>query len=294
MSNRQPKAILIAGPTASGKSALAMKYASERDGVIVNADSMQVYRELRILTNRPTPDEEARVPHALYGFRPVPEPYSVALWLADAAALIQTALERGQTPVIVGGTGLYFKALLEGLSDIPPVPAEVRAQLRADAERETAGVLHRRLCSLDPVMASRLDPNDKQRIIRALEVVVSTGRSLAEYQGKRSTPILQRDDCEIVVLDLPRDELYARCDARFDVMIQNGAIEEAQRILDMDLDPKLPAMRAVGLPPLLAFLKGHLTLAQAVSIAKQDTRNYAKRQLTWLRGNIRSQKIPYS
>lgn len=279
----EARALLIAGPTASGKSALAMAIAEEFGGVVINADSMQVYRELRILTARPTPEDEARVPHRLYGFRPAAEPYSVALWLEDVEREIESAEAQGLLPVIAGGTGLYFAALTEGLSDIPEIPPEIRDHWRNMAERHSGPELHAMLAERDPETAGRLRPSDRQRLVRALEVVEATGRGLSRWQEARRPPLLPESKAARIVLTVDRPELYRRCDERFDAMMEAGALKEAARIRALNLPPHLPAMRAVGLPPLITHLEGKVSLAEAVRQAKTDTRRYAKRQLTWIR-----------
>jgi tRNA dimethylallyltransferase len=279
-------AVLICGPTASGKSALALELAREAGGAIINADSMQVYAGLRVITNRPTPAEEAAAPHRLYGFRPLHEPYSAALWLADMKEALAEARREGWLPIVVGGTGLYFKALTEGLSDIPEIPAGVRERLRALAQSETAEALHAGLARRDPATAGRVRPSDRQRVVRALEVLEATGKPLAEWQGHRQPPLLPLGRVYPIALTLDRAELYRRCDARFDAMLAGGALEEARAIAELGLDPALPAMRAVGLPPLISHVRGEVTLEEAATAAKTATRNYAKRQLTWIRGNF--------
>ncbi len=278
-----PQAIVIAGPTASGKSALATTLARRLGGVVVNADSMQVYRELRIVTARPTPDDEALVPHRLYGHVAAADPYSVGRYVADVQAVLDEARVRGLLPVIVGGSGLYLKALFDGLSPIPPVDPDVRAHWRQVAEGAAPGALHHALAERDPEMAGWLAPGDTQRILRALEVITSTGRSLAAWQEERGVPILEAEQCARLVLGPPRSELYARVEARFEAMVAGGALDEVARLAALGLPETLPAMRAVGVPPLLRHVAGALPLAEAVAIGKQDTRNYVKRQETWLR-----------
>jgi tRNA dimethylallyltransferase len=280
------RAILIAGPTASGKSALALALAERHGGVVINADSMQVYRELRILTARPSPEEEARVPHALYGFVPASEAYSVGRYVIDAARVIAAARAERRVPIVVGGTGLYFKALLEGLSPMPAVPEAIRARWRGEAQRLGAAALHRVLMQRDPVMAARLRSTDSQRIVRALEVLEATGRSLADWQRLPGQPVLATEASIRIVVSPDRGELYRRCDTRFEEMLERGALEEVAALRAVALDPQLPAMSALGVAPLLAHLAGDLTLAAAAAQAKADTRRYAKRQLTWLRRNM--------
>jgi tRNA dimethylallyltransferase len=285
------RAVLICGPTASGKSAFALELAREAGGAVINADSMQVYTELRVITNRPTPREEAAAPHRLYGFRPAREPYSAALWLAGIVEVLGEAARQGWLPVIVGGTGLYFKALTEGLSDIPEIPSAIRERWRAAAQPGPAKALHAELLRRDPQTAARLRPGDTQRIVRALEVLEATGRPLAAWQGSKQPPVLPLAQVYPVALTLEREELYRRCDARFDAMLAEGALEEARAIAALGLGASLPAMRAVGLPPLLAHVRGEISLEQAAAVAKTATRNYAKRQLTWIRGNFNAWNV---
>jgi tRNA dimethylallyltransferase len=286
--------ILIAGPTASGKSALAMAIAEATDGTIINADSMQVYRELRVLTARPSAEDEARVPHELYGFVPASEAYSAGRFVRDAAAAIATSREQGRRPIIVGGTGLYFKALLEGLSPIPEVQACVRGYWRAEAQRRGAEALHEELAKLDPVMAARLQVSDVQRIVRALEVLQSTGRSLAEWQRMRGSPVLEEARTKRLVVSLDRAELHARADRRFAAMVDGGAIEEVRALAAMQLDPGLPAMRAIGVRALSAVLAGELTIAAAIDSGRAETRQYIKRQETWLKRHMISWNAIYA
>jgi len=238
--------ILIAGPTASGKSALALAIAERTGGEIINADSMQVYRELRILTARPPLEDEARVPHALYGFVPASEAYSAGRFVRDAAPAIAKAQSAGRRPVVVGGTGLYFKALLEGLSPIPDISPEIRAHWRGEGERRGAGALHGELAARDPVMASRLAPTDLQRIVRALEVFAQTGRSLAEWQSLRGEPVIAEADAVCLSVSGDRAELHARADARFERMMREGALDEVRALSLLQLNADLPAMRAIG------------------------------------------------
>jgi tRNA dimethylallyltransferase len=288
---RTSRPILIAGPTASGKSGLALALAERLGGTVINADSMQVYRELSILTARPTLEHEARAPHALYGFVSGAEAYSAGRYAADAATAIAEARAKGRVPIIVGGTGLYFKALLEGLSPIPAADPQVRAFWRAEAARQPAPQLHALLEARDPEMAGRLMPTDTQRIVRALEVLESTGRSLALWQREPGTPVLGEAET-IRLLALPdRQEQGELIDARFDAMLAAGALEEVRALLSHGFSSALPIMRALGVAPLAAHLAGALGVAEAVAAAKTDTRNYAKRQLTWLRRNMIAWKI---
>lgn len=278
--------ILIAGPTASGKSALALALAERFNGVVINADSMQVYRELRILTARPTDEDLARAPHALYGFVPASEAYSTGRYVTDAAAALHSARDAGQRPIIVGGTGLYFKALLEGLSPVPPIPDDVRTHWRDLEAKQGAYALWTVLMHDDPQMALRLEPNDGQRIVRALEVFHATGKSLAEWQQTAGTPII--DPAEVIKLVMlpERDDLRARTDARFSKMIASGALAEAEALAALNLDPSLPAMRAIGVAPLVAAVTGRASLEEAISQAQAETRQYLKRQTTWIKSHM--------
>ncbi len=280
------QAIVIAGPTASGKSAFALELAARRAGMIINADSMQVYRELRVLTARPDPQEEARAPHRLYGFRPGGQPYSAGQWLDDAAQALAEARQRGLVPIFVGGTGLYFKALLEGLSPVPEIPDDIRSYWRERARIEPAPALHGLLAERDPAAAARLRPSDTQRIARALEVVEATGRSLTQWQREEGTPLLDARYTETYVVWPDRAEVYRACEARAVAMIEAGAVEEVAELLRQGLDPALPVMRAIGVRPLGAYLRGEIDLDTARARLLIETRRYAKRQLTWLRRNM--------
>lgn len=277
--------MLIAGPTASGKSALALALAARADGEIVNADSMQLYRELPVLSAAPTAADRVRVPHHLYGVASVREPFSVARWLDLAAGAIGEVRARGRLPIVTGGTGLYFRALLEGLSEVPAIDPGIRREVRGLVAAEGAEAAHRLLAREDPAMAARLRPGDSQRIARALEVARSTGRSLAEWQAADAAGPLAQDIAAGAVARLvlmpPRDWLRARCDARFDVMLEAGALEEVAALPPHD--PDLPALKALGIPQLRAALAGQLPLDEAVAAAKAATRQYAKRQATWFR-----------
>jgi tRNA dimethylallyltransferase len=284
MSDARP--ILIAGPTAGGKSAIAARLARELGGIVINADSMQVYRDLRILTARPTAEEEVRVPHALYGFVDGRDAYSAGRYAADAAAAIRQARERGLRPIIVGGTGLYFKALLDGLSPMPAVPDEVRARWRAEAAAAAPGELHGELRARDPQMAERLAPGDMQRIVRALEVLDASGVSLLEWQQSPREPVLREADTIRLVVSPAREELYRRIERRFEAMMGEGALDEVSRLATLGLDPTLPIMNALGVRPLLWHVRGELGREEAIGEAQTETRQYAKRQLTWARSNM--------
>jgi tRNA dimethylallyltransferase len=282
--------ILIAGPTASGKSALALALAERLGGTVINADAMQVYRELRVLTARPDADDERRAPHRLYGHVPGAEAYSAARYAAEARAAIAAAEEAGSLPIVVGGTGLYFKALTEGLSPIPPIPDEIRARWRACAGEEGAAALHAILAERDPEMAARLRPTDPQRLVRALEVLEATGTSLARWQEEPGEPVVRVEDGRAVVVAPERDVLRQRIDARFDRMMAHGAVEEVRALLQLALSPELPVMRALGVGPLARLIAGEASPAEAGEAAKAETRQYAKRQLTWLRRNMNAWK----
>ena len=283
-----PPVILIAGATACGKSALALRLAERLGGVIVNADSMQLYRELRVLTARPTPEDEARVPHRLYGILSVAEPGSVGRWLALARAEIEAAAAAARPAIVVGGSGLYFHALTEGLAAVPEIPSAVRAEARALMQRLGPARFHEALAEIDPEMAARLRPSDPQRLLRAFEVMRATGRSLARWQaGEAMEPPLAWP-WRGYVLELPRAELYRRIDRRFEAMLAAGALEEVRALMGLGLDPALPGLRALGIPHLMRHLADEIGLEEATGAAQQATRRYAKRQLTWQRNKMRS------
>lgn len=273
----KPPLVVIAGPTASGKSALALELATRRGGVVINADASQVYADLRVLSARPSPQEEAQAPHRLYGVVDGSVACSTAMWAGMAKQAIREAHESGTIPVLVGGTGMYIRTLLEGIAPVPQIAADVRAEVRALADPYPA------LAVEDPVMAARLRPSDRQRVARALEVKRATGRSLAEWQSGNEGGIADEVELQAHVVEIDRELLYAHCDARFDAMLAQGALDEVAALRERDLQPELPVMKALGVPPLLRHLAGELTLDEAAEIAKRDTRRYAKRQLTWFR-----------
>jgi tRNA dimethylallyltransferase len=280
------KAVLIAGPTASGKSALALALAETHNSVIINADSMQVYRDLRIITARPTPEEEVRAPHRLYGDIDAAVNFSAGAWVADTAKVLAEARAQDRLPIFVGGSGLYFKALTRGLSAVPPIPPDIREDIRARLERDGVEALHAALMRRDPVSAERLKPRDRIRIARALEVVEATGRSLTDWHRDGLPPLLPPGSFIAVFLSPERDGLYARIDARFDAMLQAGALDEVAALASRKLDPLLPAMKAHGVPALFRHLNGEITLEGAAVIGRADTRHYAKRQFTWFRHQL--------
>lgn len=274
--------MLIAGPTASGKSALALALAERLGGIVLNADSMQVYGDLHVLTARPTVAETARVPHGLYGHVDADTDYSVGRWLADAEAALADAWRAGRVPIFVGGTGLYFRALTQGLAAIPPVPEAVRTQVRGDAEALGNDALHARLSGADPETAVRLNPNDRQRVLRALEVMTATGRPLARWQADAQAPVLGAGHARLV-LAVDRALLRRRIDARFEGMMAAGALEEVRTLAARHLDPSRTVLKAHGAPALTRHLEGRITLQEAIAEGQADTRRYAKRQDTFFR-----------
>jgi tRNA dimethylallyltransferase len=277
------RSILIAGPTASGKSGLAIDLASGCDGVVINADSMQVYDVLRVLTARPSDGEMADMPHLLFGHIHPSSPYSVAHWLEDVTRAIDEVRREGQTPVLVGGTGLYFKALLQGLSAVPEIDETIRKQLRERSQDDLEG-LHSELQALDPVSGRKLHASDTQRIVRALEVVMSTGKTLPWWQMQRkSAPWAEADDARRILLMPERQVLHQRIAARFHTMVDQGALEEVQQLLDLGLNTQMPAMRAIGVKQLAMYLEGAVALPEAIELAIAATRQYAKRQSTFFR-----------
>ncbi len=279
-------ALLIGGPTASGKSGLALSLAREHEGVVINADSMQVYRDLAIMTARPDAEEMEEAPHRLFGFLDAAQPCSVAFWLDAARRAAQEAVAAGHVPILVGGTGLYLAAFVEGISPMPDVPPQARQEIACRMAERGSAALHQELAALDPETAARLPPGDRQRIVRALEVVIATGTPLSAWQklpreGGWNGPVLQ------INVDPDRQDLRSACDSRFDAMMACGALEEIAALAARGLDPDLPAMRALGVPPLIEHLAGRMALEEAVERAKAGTRQYAKRQATWFRNQSR-------
>jgi len=278
-------AVVFAGPTASGKSAAALAAARALGGVVINADSMQVYRELAIVTARPDAAALAAAPHRLYGTIPAREACSVARWRALALAEIDAALAAGRLPILAGGTGLYLSALAKGLAPVPDIPDEVRAAARALMAREGAAAFHARLAALDPAAAAQLRPSDRQRLVRAWEVMTATGTSLLEWQ--RTDDAAADAPALLSFLFLPpRSTLYAACNRRFASMIEAGALAEVAALLALALDPELPAMKAVGVREIAAYLGGAIDRAHMLARGQQATRNYAKRQYTWFRRRV--------
>ncbi len=276
-------AILIAGPTASGKSAVALELAKQCNGLVINADSMQMYRDLSIITARPPVDEELQAPHALYGTVDGAINYSVGHYINEFRQILTEAGEDGLLPIVVGGTGLYFKALLEGLSAVPPVPEQVRAEIRQLAERMGKEALHAHLAVRDPEGARRLNPSDTLRVQRALEVWEATGKPLSEFHAERMPGPLDGRRTVKIFLEPEREALHRIIDMRFNAMMDKGALEEVEVLHGRKLDPMLPVMRAHGVPGLIDYLEGRATLEDAVYRGQADTRRYSKRQFTWFR-----------
>jgi tRNA dimethylallyltransferase len=282
---QRPDAVLIAGPTASGKSALALELA-ERHGIVINVDSMQVYRDLRIITARPTAEEEARVPHRLYGHVDAAENYSVGRWLADARQALLELREAGRLPVFVGGTGLYFKALTTGLAAVPSIDPEIRARLRGRLDEQGVEALHMQLQQRDPESAARIMIRDRSRILRALEVVEATGRTISDWHREGLPPLIAPERTIRIFLTPGREELKRRIEKRFDLMLEAGALEEVRALDARNLPEHLPAMKAHGVPWLRKYLRGEISLEAAAEGGKMDTRRYAKRQVTWFRNQM--------
>ncbi|OWO96041.1 tRNA (adenosine(37)-N6)-dimethylallyltransferase MiaA [Rhizobium esperanzae] len=279
-------AILITGPTASGKSALAVELAKRHDGAVVNADSMQVYDTLRVLTARPSEEEMQGVPHHLYGHVPAGAGYSTGAWLRDVSALLPELRAAGQLPVFVGGTGLYFKALIGGLSDMPDIPEALREELRTRLVEEGPDALYAELSDVDPAMAASLNRQDGQRIVRALEVIKTTGRSIADFQGRSGPVVIDAEGaCKIVVLP-DRAVLHARINGRFEKMLQQGAEDEVKALLALGLPADAPVMKAIGVSQIAAMLRGEMTRDEVLEKGAAATRQYAKRQMTWFRNQM--------
>lgn len=277
-----PRALIVSGPTASGKSALALALAERYGGAVINADSMQVYRDLRVLTARPSAEDEARAPHLLYGVRDAAEAADAAWFRQAALAAMAEARGLGRVPILCGGTGLWLEALVQGIGEIPPIPAAIRAEARRLAAELGAPALYARLAERDLETAAALRPSDTQRVIRAWEVLQATGRGLAAWWRGATHPPAPWLFAHIL-LEPPRERVRAAIDARFLTMLERGALEEVRALLARGLDPALPAMRAHGVPPLAAAIRGEIPLAEAVARAQAQVRQYAKRQATWFR-----------
>lgn len=277
-----PSVFLIAGPTAGGKSALALRLAERVGGEIVNADALQIYKDLRLLSARPSPGDEARAPHHLYGRVDGADGWSVGRWLRAADAVLTDIALRGRPAVVTGGTGLYFRALTEGLAEIPPTPTAHRLAAQARLETLGEGAFRDELAKVDPQAAARIAPGDRQRLARAMEVYASSGRSISQWQ-EDTRPTLRPGSWRAAVLEPQRDALYRRCDQRLAMAVRDGALEEVCNLVARGLDPALPVMKAVGVRELAAHLAGHTSLDEALALAQRETRRYAKRQSTWLR-----------
>lgn len=280
-------ALLIAGPTAAGKTDLAIAAAERLDGEIVNADSMQIYEGLHLITARPSAEETARVPHHLFGVADPAQRWSVGRWAEAALAAIAEICARGHVPILVGGTGLYFNALTVGLAPVPEIGEAARIRAAALLEAGGPEALAQEARRVDPVSAARVEPADRQRLLRIVEVGYETGQALSHFHAG-TAPLLPEGSWRGVVIEPDRETLYARIDARFDRMMADGALEEVRAFMARGLDPDLPAMKALGVPPLMAYLRGEMSLEEAVETARRDSRRYAKRQLTWFRNQTAS------
>jgi tRNA dimethylallyltransferase len=279
--------ILLAGPTASGKSRLAIELARRSGGVVINADSMQVYREFRVLTARPDAEDEAAAPHRLYGHVPADVRYSVGRWFSDVAAAVDEVKKSGRLPILVGGTGLYFKAAVEGLATVPTVPPAVRASVRAEAEGVDTAALHTRLADVDPEDAAKVRPSDRARILRALDVFTATGRSLADWQQSGGPSVLVEGRGAVrIVLAPPRALLHERIAERAERIVYHGGLAEVEVLRARGLKADLPAMKAIGVREIGLHLDGSVSLDEAVAAIKTETRRYAKRQMTWFRNQM--------
>lgn len=274
--------LLIAGPTAAGKTALAIAAARRLEGEIINADSMQVYGGLSLITARPCAEEMDQAPHHLFGTIDPGTRFSVGDWLGAAAALIDDIEGRGRTPILVGGTGLYFNALTKGLAPVPEITPEARSEAAALIEKDGLEGLYAEAVRLDPAGAAKVKPADRQRLQRIVEVGYATGEALSSFHAK-TEPVLSAQRWTGLVIEPDREALYARINRRFDQMMQAGALEEVRRFMERTLDPSLPAMKALGVPPLIKHLRGEMPLEEAIELAKRDSRRYAKRQMTWFR-----------
>ena len=278
-----PPVVIITGPTASGKSALALSAASQFNGEVINADSMQVYAELSVLTARPSLDDEVKIPHHLYGVLSGSDVCSAGRWLGMAIDKIKEVHKRGKLPIICGGTGLYLKVLREGISPVPNVPGHILDKVIALYQALGADAFIETLAKFDPISAAKLNPLDRQRVVRAYSVVMATGRSLPEWhKDQAETPLLRANFFTVHLLP-DRAQLYTKIEQRFDSMIDGGGFEEVKALQKLNLAPSVPVMKALGVPEITAYLMGKINLDIAINRSKQTTRNLAKRQMTWLR-----------
>jgi tRNA dimethylallyltransferase len=282
MKNSVPRLIMISGPTASGKSALALDLAHALNGVIINGDALQIYRELDIISARPSRDDENIAPHRLYGFHTILSPYAVTDWLRDVQDVLQQTWDNHQIPIIVGGTGFYLQSLLHGLASIPDVPDTVRAETMQRYDTIGHDAFRAQLHEIDPILAERIKPNDRQRLVRAMEVFQATHIPLSTWQQQERVPLYPHLHSHAVLLQPPRDMLYDRINRRFNIMMELGALDEARAIENLNPDPSLPGCKALGLDPLRRHIRGEVTLNEAIEIAQTTSRQYAKRQNTWL------------
>ena len=284
--NPEKTVLIIAGPTASGKSRLALDVASKYDGVIINCDSMQIYKELHLITARPSHSDVAKLPHKLYGIMSVTESCSVGIWYDLAIGEIEECWRNGKLPIVTGGTGLYIKTLMEGISGIPTIPKDVRDEVIARRDEIGVEAFYRELQGFDQESAEKIHSTDSQRMIRAYEVYLATNRSLSDWH--KSSPVGPRLEAryQVVTLDPSRDKLYASCEARLDWMVENGALDEVRRLMKLNLDQSLPAIKALGVLDFMAYLQDETSLVEALDSAKKATRRYAKRQMTWFNNQI--------
>lgn len=287
----QQQIVIIGGPTASGKTALAIDVARKIDAVIINADSQQVYREIPILTAQPSLLERQEISHRLYGIISASEYFSVASWLELVEGEIKQAFEQGKTPLLVGGTGMYIKSLIEGIAQVPEISDEIRVDVRQMCEQQGAAQIHKLLAEKDPQMAAKLNPADKQRVLRALEVYLQTGKSLLHWQAQKTTPLFSAEKFGMFCLFPDRKEVYDRCNARFINMLENGGVDEVHTLKNMNIPQQMPAMNALGVPELLAYDNGTLEYNAMLEIAQQKTRNYVKRQFTFFRNQMQGRVI---
>ncbi len=281
------KTIILSGPTASGKSALALFIAQKFDAVIINCDSKQLYKEIPIITAQPTADEMAQIPHELYGCISVAEHCSVGRWIDMVKPVIDKTHADGKIPMLVGGTGMYIKYLTEGIPQMPDIDEEIRTQVRAQIQEEGSAVTHTKLAAIDPDIAAKLEPGDSQRIARAMEVIRQTGKSLLYWQQQKAEAIYPADSFIKFFLSPPREKVYENCNSRFVKMLDAGLMDEMKALDAMQLDPELPSMRSHGVPEMLAYLHGNMTLEEAVEQSQQNTRHYIKRQFTWFRNQMK-------